>query len=220
VSQGGDGIISHAVVESNLIFENGKGGGSAINCDGVQDSKFQNNLLYNNHSSGISLYRIDGGAGSTRNSVINNTFVQAADARWAVNIVNKSTNNVIVNNILFHKGSNGSINVSADSLSGLRSDHNIVVDRFSADDGGRFISLAQWQSATGLDRHSQVSIPQDVFVDLEANDYHLRDGSPALDAADPTAAPSLDIERRTRPAGVRPDIGAFEARERTAGSSR
>jgi len=214
LSQRGDGIISHAVVESNLIFENGKGGGSGINCDGVQDSKFQNNLLYNNHSSGISLYRIDGAASSTGNSVINNTIVQAADARWAVNVTNKSTNNVIVNNILFHKGSRGSINVSADSLSGLRSDHNIVVDRFSRDDGGHFISLAEWQSSTGLDRHSQVSKAQDVFVNLESNDYHLRDGSPALDAADPAMAPSLDMEGRTRPIGVRPDIGAFEAKDR------
>jgi len=104
--------------------------------------------------------------------------------------------------------------VSADSLSGLRSDHNIVVDRFSRDDGGHFISLAEWQSSTGLDRHSQVSKAQDVFVNLESNDYHLRDGSPALDAADPAMAPSLDMEGRTRPIGVRPDIGAFEAKDR------
>jgi Right handed beta helix region len=212
LSQGGDGIISHAVVESNLIFANGKGGGSAINCDGVQDSKFQNNLLYDNYSSGISLYRIDGGGGSKRNSVVNNTIVQAADARWAVNIVNQSTNNVIANNILLHKGSKGGINVSGDSLPGLRCDYNIVVDRFSPDDGGRFMSLAEWRSTTGLDHHSQVSRPQEVFVNIESNDYRLRDGSPAIDAADPKVAPALDIERKTRPTGARPDTGAFESR--------
>ena len=212
MSQGGDGIISNAVVESNLVFENGTGGGSGINCDGVENSTFQNNLLYNNHASGISLYRIDGGAGSTGNSLINNTIVQAADGRWAVNIVDQSTNNVIVNNILFHRGSRGSINVAADSLSGLHSDYNIVLDRFSPDDGGRFFSLADWQTATGLDRHSKVSTPRDVFVNFESNDYHLRDGSPALDAADLGVTPSLDIERKTRPIGARPDIGAFEAK--------
>ena len=211
MSQGGDGIISNAVVESNLVFENGTGGGSGINCDGVENSTFQNNLLYNNHASGISLYRIDGGAGSTGNSLINNTIVQAADGRWAVNIVDQSTNNVIVNNILFHRGSRGSINVAADSLSGLHSDYNIVLDRFSPDDGGRFFSLADWQTATGLDRHSKVSTPRDVFVNFESNDYHLRDGSPALDAADLGVTPSLDIERKTRPIGARPDIGAFRS---------
>ena len=210
LSQGGDGIISGAVVENNVIFENGKGGGSGINCDGVQDSKFQNNLLYNNHSSGISLYRINGADGSTGNSVINNTIVQAADARWAVNVTNKSTKNVIANNILFHKGSKGSINISADSLSGFRSDSNIVVDRFSPDGGDRFITLTEWRSATGLDRHSRVSKPQDVFVNPESTDYHLRAGSPAIDAADPVMATRTDLEGRARTVGDRPDIGAYE----------
>ena len=212
-SQGGDGIISGALVENNVVFDNGSGGGSGINCDGVQNSKIQNNLLYNNHANGISLYRIDGAAGSIGNSVINNTIVQAANARWAVNIKNQSTNNLVVNNILFHYGSRGSINIAADSLSGFRSDYNIVVDRFSPDDGDHFIRLAEWRSATGLDRHSQVSRPQDVFVNLESSDYHLRDGSPAIDAADPALAPRMDIEGSPRPRGARPDAGAYEAKD-------
>ncbi len=37
-SMGGDGIISSALVENNIIYDNGRGGGSGINCDGVQDS--------------------------------------------------------------------------------------------------------------------------------------------------------------------------------------
>ena len=134
-SQGGDGIISGARIENNVIADNGRGGGSGINCDGVQDSKIQNNLLYDNHGSGISLYRIDGAAGSTGNSVVNNTVIQAADSRWAVNIKNRSTNNLVANNILLNVGPRGSLNVSSDALAGLRCDHNIVVDRFSADDG-------------------------------------------------------------------------------------
>lgn len=220
LSQGGDGIISGAVVENNIIFGNGRGGGSGINCDCVQHSTIQNNLLYDNHSSGISLYRIDGAAGSKGNFVINNTIVQAADARWAINITNKSTNTVVVNNILFHKGSNGSINISADSLTGFRSDHNIVVDRFSPDDGDRFIALTEWRSATGLDRHSQVSKPQDLFVNDASNDYHLRAGCPAIDAANPAVAPSYDIEGQKRPAGARPDIGVYEANDSKANSNR
>ena len=206
-SQGGDGLISEALIEGNIVHDNGGAGASAINCDGVQNSIIRNNLLYNNHSSGISLFRIDGAAGSTRNSVINNTVVQASDSRWAVNIKNQSTNNLVVNNILFNDGSRGSINVSGDSLSGLRSDYNIVVDRFSADDGDHLLRLSAWRSATGLDCHSQVSRPQDVFVNLESSDYHLRDGSPAIDAADPALAPRMDIEGSPRPVGARPDVG-------------
>jgi parallel beta-helix repeat protein len=216
LSQGGDGIISHAVVESNVIFENGKGGGSGINCDGVQNSKFQNNLIYNNHASGISLYGGDSADGSKRNSVINNTIVQASDGRWALNITDKSAGNLIANNILFHKGSRGSITVSADSLPGLRSDHNILVDRLSSDDGNRLINLKDWQSTTKLDRHSRIATLQDVFANPGANDYHLRPGSPALGAADPTLAPTYDITASARPIGAAADIGAFEADEHTA----
>jgi len=94
------------------------------------------------------------------------------------------------------------------------------MDRFSADDGGRFIRLAEWRFATGLDRHSQVSRPQDVFVNLESSDYHLRDGSPAIDAADPVLAPRMDIEGRPRPRGARPDAGAYEAKDGKTSSNR
>ena len=60
ISMGGDGIISHALIEDNIIHDNGASGGSGINCDGVTDSVIRDNLLYNNHASGISLYQIDG----------------------------------------------------------------------------------------------------------------------------------------------------------------
>ncbi|HJZ04796.1 MAG TPA: right-handed parallel beta-helix repeat-containing protein, partial [Patescibacteria group bacterium] len=47
----GDGIISYGIIENNIILENGLGGGSGINMDGVSDSIVQNNLLYDNHAS-------------------------------------------------------------------------------------------------------------------------------------------------------------------------
>jgi parallel beta-helix repeat protein len=210
-SQGGDGIISGAVVENNLIYGNGRAGGSAINCDGVQDSTIRNNLLYDNHKSGISLYREDGAAGSKSNRVINNTIVMPRSARWAVNIKDGSTGNVVRNNILFHEDrSRGSINIDAGSLPGFQSDFNIVVDRFSPDDGDQVMSLSRWQSTTGLDRHSIVATPQRVFVSPDASDFRLKDDSPAIDAADPSVAPPHDLEGRPRPVGSRPDIGAFE----------
>jgi parallel beta-helix repeat protein len=218
-SQGGDGIISGARIENNLISDNGRGGGSGINCDGVQDSRIQNNLLHNNHANGISLYRIDGAAGSTGNSVINNTVVQATDSRWAVNIKNRSTNNVVANNILMNEGPRGSLNVSSDSLAGLRSDHNILVDRLSPDDGEQFLKLSSWRSATGLDGHSRVSRPRDLFVNPDAADYHLRHGSQAIGAADIAISPGTDIEGVPRPVGAVPDAGAYERRLDGGGTS-
>jgi parallel beta-helix repeat protein len=52
----GDGIMSRNRIEGNVVYGNGVGGGAAINLDGVQDSVIQNNLLYDNHSTGIVLY--------------------------------------------------------------------------------------------------------------------------------------------------------------------
>ena len=46
--------VLNALVEDNIIYNNGTGGGSGINCDGVDDSIFRNNLLYANVASGIS----------------------------------------------------------------------------------------------------------------------------------------------------------------------
>jgi hypothetical protein len=212
VSQGGDGIISGAIVENNVIFDNGRGGGSGINCDGVQDSLFQNNLLYNNHASGISLYRIDGGEESKNNRVINNTVVVAPDGRWALNL-GDGTGNLVWNNFLLNRNPGaGAIKNTVQGMTGFRSDYNIVVDRLSADNGNHVLSLHAWRERTGLDRHTIVTDTAGLFVDEKAGDYHLREGSPAIDRADPAASPPKDIDGNIRPSGSGPDIGAFEAR--------
>jgi parallel beta-helix repeat protein len=208
---GGDGIISGALVENNIIYDNGRGGGSGINCDGVQSSRFQNNLLYNNHASGISLYRIDGGGGSTGNVVVNNTILQAADARWAINIADGSTDNTLLNNILYNAHSfRGSITVEADSLAGLVSDYNVVMNRLSTDAGGTRLTLAQWRAATGQDAHSIIATPAELFVDPAAGNYRLKPGSPAIDRGTSSQVPPRDIAGNARPSGAANDIGAYE----------
>src|SRR5207249_4700743 len=60
---GGDGLIKRAIVAENVLYDNGVGGGSGINMDGVQDSVIYNNLLYGNHANGIAAYQEDGAAG-------------------------------------------------------------------------------------------------------------------------------------------------------------
>jgi Right handed beta helix region/Divergent InlB B-repeat domain len=211
VSQGGDGIISGALVEDNTIFDNGLGGGSGINCDGVQSSVFRNNLLYNNHASGISLYQIDAAQPARGNQVLNNTIVMASDARWAINIQNASTGNVLRNNILFNQQSfRGSIAISADSLPGFVSDTNVVMDRFSIDGGDTRIGLAAWRAATGQDQSSLIAAPAALFANFAGNDYHLSATSPARDAGVTLAAVPDDLEGAPRPQGPASDIGAYE----------
>jgi parallel beta-helix repeat protein len=222
-SQGGTGIITGALIEDNIIYNNGAAGGSAINCDGVQNSKIVNNLLYNNQASGISLYKIDGGGPSTNNLVVNNTIVNASNSRWDINIANASTGNTLYNNILYNYNSaHGSISISSNSLSNFTSDYNVVVNKFTANGGTSTLTLAKWQAKTGQDKHSIIATPSQLFVDPSNNNYQLPSTSPAVNAGTSTDAPSTDILGNSRPSGGAYDIGCYEyqfpASVRVAGS--
>ncbi|MEL7061346.1 MAG: right-handed parallel beta-helix repeat-containing protein, partial [Acidobacteriota bacterium] len=211
LSAGGDGVISDALIENNVILDNGVGGGSGINCDGVQDSTIRNNLIADSHASGISLYRIDGGAPSTGNVVVHNTIVVAADGRWGVNIRDASTGNTVRNNAVYSEhGFRGAFSVSADSLPGFSSDHNAVEDRFTLDDGNSVLTLVEWRSATGQDLASVAGTPAAFFADPAAGDFHLRPGSPALDLGEDRLDVLFDLDGRPRPLGAGWDAGAFE----------
>ncbi|MBI5505192.1 MAG: right-handed parallel beta-helix repeat-containing protein [Deltaproteobacteria bacterium] len=209
-SMGGDGLISNALVESNVIHGNGAAGGSGINMDGVTDSVVRNNLLYDNHASGISLYQIDGATGSTGNLVINNTIVNASNARWCVNINTGSTGNRLYNNILYNNHpSRGVITIDSSSLGGFASDYNSLMDRMSSDGDATIVTLATWQSL-GYDTHSFTATPADHFLN-PAGDFHLLGSSPAIDAGTAIDAPGTDVEGGARPVGGGFDIGAYEA---------
>jgi len=211
VSQGGDGVISDAVVEENIIFGNGVAGGSGINCDGVQDSIIRNNLIYDTHASGISLYRIDGGAPSTGNKVLNNTVHVAADGRWGLNVRDASTGNTVRNNTLYSEhGFRGAMTVDADSLAGFTSDFNAVEDRFTTDDGNSTLTLAQWRAATGQDLNSFVAAPAELYA-VPGSDYHHAENSPAIDSGVILPDVTRDLDGTPRPFGPTHDIGAYEA---------
>ncbi len=208
---GGDGVISDGVVEANILYENGAGGGSAINMDGVTGLLLRNNLLYQNHAGGIAVFQQDGAVCSHDNRLLNNTIVMAEDGRWAVNIAGAGcTNNQLFNNIIYsYHNWRGSIVIAVPDLDGFESDYNVVMDRFSADDDNRVIGLSDWQ-ALGYDAHSLIATPAELFVDASGHDYHLRSGSPAVDAGTSLFDVSDDLEGYSRPLGEAFDIGAFE----------
>jgi hypothetical protein len=213
LSAGGDGIISDAIVEANIIHDNGQNGGSAINCDGVIESVIFNNLLYNNHASGISLFMIDGATGSHDVDVYNNTIVMPDDGRWGININTGSTDASLRNNIILNDHSwNGSIKVDASSISGFTSDYSILEDRLSIDGGSSVMTFQQWQ-AHGFDVHSQVcSNWNDLFVNWQQEDYHITSSSQATDTGtdEVQSIVQFDLDGITRPQGTAWDIGSYE----------
>ncbi|HKB87481.1 MAG TPA: NosD domain-containing protein [Ignavibacteriaceae bacterium] len=213
LSQGGDGIITGAVIDGNILYNNGYNGGSAINLDGVQESWIYNNLLYNNHSTGIALFRIDGAEGSKNNEVYNNTIIVPADGRWAVQSTDGSTGDTVYNNILInHHSFRGSINIDQESEPGFYSDYNLLENRFSSDGGNSNMTLEQWQSL-GYDAHSFLtSAESEIFNNPSGGDYHLKAGSQPVDIGTDMVLPVVvnDMDNIPRPQGNGFDIGSYE----------
>jgi parallel beta-helix repeat protein len=212
--QPGDGIITGALLENNVLYNNGAGGGGAFNLDGVQDSIVRNNLLFNNHASGIIFFQIDGAEGPRGNQVYHNTIDMAADGRWALNFLQAAGTNVARNNILLtrHSFRGGLRFGDATDVANTDSDYNIVT-RITPDDNA-VLTLAEWQ-AQGHELHSLTATYSAVFVDDAAANYHLKTNSPALNAAQSLAGVSADFYGTPRPAGPRPDIGCYELTDLT-----
>jgi len=208
----GDGISSDAQIYNNTLYDNGRGGGAAINLDGAVDALIYNNLLYGNHATGIALFKIDAAAASSGARIYHNTIINASDGRWCIVAKNGSTEADIRNNILFNNHqSRGVIEIDQESLNGLTSDYNIIKNRFSHRD--QFIDLDEWIARTGQDRNSITITSLDgVIVDEGAADYHLTTNSVAVDAALPLPLSELgsDHDGSDRPQGNGPDAGAFE----------
>jgi parallel beta-helix repeat protein len=224
---GVDGVITGALVERNVIYGNGAGsafspgGGSGINADGLQNSTIRNNLLYDNHSTGIALYRIDGGGPSTGNTVASNTVVNAADARYTLLLNAGAAGNTVFNNILYNlnpSSARGSISITSDAVTGFKSDYNFLDPRFEINEvGGK--TLAQWRAATGGDAHStalNLAALQALFKDYANDNFALARTSTARDAGAASlngiSAPADDLLANPRPMGNGYDAGAFEYR--------
>jgi parallel beta-helix repeat protein len=207
--QPGDGIITGALLENNVIYDNGRGGGGAFNLDGVQESIIRNNLLFNNHASGIIFFQIDGAEGPRGNQVYHNTIDMAADGRWALNFLQTAGTNVVRNNILLtrHSFRGGLRFGDATDMANTDSDYNIVA-RITPDDDA-VLTLAEWQ-AQGHEAHSVTGTLAGSFADADTGNYFLSKSSPAVNAAQSAVGLLNDLEGGLRPFSIAPDIGCYE----------
>lgn len=76
-----------------------------------------------------------------------------------------------------------------------------------------FVRAGYWADARNPD---VVARPDDLDAVWVRGDYHLSDGSPCIDAADPEHAydpDQTDLDGRPRVAGEAPDIGAYEMQD-------
>ena len=211
-TQGGIGLITNALVENNIIYNNGTLGGAGINMDGVQFSIVRNNVLYNNHATGIALFQIDGAQGPRGDLIAHNTVDQAVNGRWAVEVASSVGPNTLRNNILNNRnpGHGGIDYQTAADAANTDSDYNIFGGTcdVTTNDGDSLFTLTQWQ-ALGHEPHSFCANISNVVVNPLA-DYHLKTSSPAIDAGVTLTNVTTDNEWRTRPAGKSSDIGAYE----------
>ncbi|THB79191.1 MAG: hypothetical protein D3926_11270 [Desulfobacteraceae bacterium] len=206
---GGDGISSNCVVSHNRIYNNGSAGGAAINLASVRNSLIANNLIYNNLATGIAGWDDGQGTqwGTRDNRFYNNTVHQPPGGRWALGLKNGSTGNRVMNNILLHDNSGrGGLELDSSSLAGIDSNYNIM-NRIDLDESG--MSLSEWQDGYAQDPASFTGELALIFTPA-AGDYHLFDGSIAVDRGATLADIPDDLENNIRPQGTVYDIGAYE----------
>ena len=218
----GDGTISYAVVENNTIFKNAIG----INIDGVTNSVFRNNLIYDNKKKGMAFFKDAGAVPSENNLIIHNTIVMPEGAAYTIGLNYGAYKNAFYNNIIIANG-----NVPVFSTTGklndleIASDYNLFLKgsrlweiedsayRFGKWDKmirSRLTKLSRYVKGKQNDQQSTQAELSDIFVDYKKNNFSLRADSPAINRGTPQHSYGKDHYGNIRPSNKLPDLGAFE----------
>lgn len=211
----GDGIIDGAIIEGNILYNNGLSAAAAINLMSVRDSLIVNNLLYNNKQGGISMFDDQLGTqwGCKNNLVVFNTvYFRPTEGRWCLSFTAGSTGNVVENNILWG-GYRGSY--MFDNSSSFAADYNLLRERSDvgvATNGqtGAFYHFTLWKSLFSNDVHSTTADPRYVRPSIAPYDFRLVSGSPAIDSGKLDPNVTVDLTGGIRDIGIAPDLGALE----------
>lgn len=159
ISEGGDGMITGALVEKNVIFKNGRAGGAAINMDGVENSIIRGNTVCDNLAGGIVSFVQNGARSGSGNRFLNNTVrFPRGVGRFGIGIYGQAHDTAVEGNVLAC-GKGPALEITDWPLEGWRSDRNLFI-RF---DGiplirvkASALDIAGWKRLSGQDRNSTV----------------------------------------------------------------
>lgn len=195
--------ITHNIVYNTGLL--GQGDGNGFKLGGADQGVAPGghfvayNISYNNTSDG---FESNGSGGSfLYNNISYDNGGSGMLDTWRN--AGQSGYNVLKNNI-FMNNALANLTVNSAQVTGL--DHNIYYQTNGAPialfNGTNYNSLSAYQNASGMDNNSLEANPQ--FVDLSNYDFHLSNGSPAIDAGDPSNPGGETVQ------GSAPDIGVFE----------
>ncbi len=168
----------------------------------LENVRFINNIAYRNKSAGIVV------------------------AGWNGDYEHPIHNVQIINNTVYGNGWpghtwGGGIAVESGGARNILIRNNIVADnrgfQLRDDGGGEQVVIDHnlihgFRGAANEVRGADAIEADPLFADPLHGHFHLREGSPAIDAGLQEAAPGTDIEDTVRPAGEAWDLGAYEYR--------
>ncbi len=224
-NQGILGNGHHVRIEGNEIAHNGfKADNEKSNKEhGIyatgSDFEILNNVICSNRAYGIQVaaypFKADNHAGpefasARRWHIAHNTIAFQQNRAGIVVWQPEATDCVIENNIFFRNA----VTLGGGDCQGIdfasSGDSHIIRNNLFFGPGRTAI-----QGNSGVyTATANLEDKDPLFANAEQGDFHLREGSPAIDSASAQGDISDDIEGIPRPQGKAPDIGAFEDRNK------
>jgi hypothetical protein len=190
---------AQAKIHDNVVTGNR---GPNIYVDGSSHVQIYNNVstgTTNNTKAGIML-AVENYSDSRKTDdirVYNNVLTKNAQAGLDFWIEEDGTlSNIQVVNNTFFGNARGAVRFDTDSFDG----QNVLRNNIYAEGNVSNGAFTSDHNVTG----------DPGFVNPGAGDFHLADGSKAIDTGSATGAPAFDLENHPRPAGAGYDIGAYE----------